>query len=75
VEGFVKPNLVAPGYKVMGMMPGKSWMDRNYPNLYSGFEGFYDISGTSQATAVTSGVAALLLQANPSLTRMKSNAG
>ncbi len=66
-EAFVKPELVAPGDRIAApTFPGgtlaKSHRDDKLSNHY------YAISGTSQAAAITSGVAALLLEAKPHLT-------
>lgn len=52
VDGRQKPDLVAPGEKILGALPGDK---------------YERLSGTSQATAHVSGVAALLLSAFPSL--------
>jgi subtilisin family serine protease len=68
VEGFIKPDAVAPGAHLMGLMPPNSQLAQNHPEMYAGFDYYYSLSGTSQATAVTSGIVALVLQANPSLT-------
>ncbi len=64
-------DLVAPGRSIVSLRAPGSFVDRNYPEgLVAGdttgrlFRG----SGTSQAAAVVSGAAALLLQANPALT-------
>jgi serine protease AprX len=65
------PDLGAPGRSIVSLRAPGSYVDVNYPsgrvagdptgNLFRG-------SGTSQAAAVVSGVAALLLQAYPLLT-------
>ncbi len=67
VEGFVKPDVVAPGGHMMGLMPPDSHSGQNYPGYHSGGD-YFLMSGTSQATAVASGVVALMLQADPTLT-------
>ena len=68
VEGFVKPDLLAPGGHMLGLMPGQAARSRPpIPSTWS-ISGYFSMSGTSQATAVVSGVAALLLQGDPGLT-------
>jgi serine protease AprX len=66
-EGFVKPEVVAMGGHIRAYAPDDGtlaqkfpdWVDSRYPDI--------TMSGTSQAAAVTSGVVALILEANPSL--------
>jgi len=66
-EGFVKPELVAPGGRVLGLMNKKSRIPKDHPNFHDG-DSYYYMSGTSQAAAIVSGVAALILDAQPGLT-------
>ena len=67
VEAFVKPDLLAPGGHITGIMDSSANLAIAYPE--NSIDGrFFIMSGTSQATAVTSGVVALMLQANPGLT-------
>ena len=65
VEGFVKPEVVAYG----GHIAAK--VDSNYAlgDFFQSLTGqqYQEISGTSQASAIVSGVAALMLQYNPYL--------
>jgi serine protease AprX len=61
------PDVVAPGTSVISMRVPGSTLDEEFPVARIG-DGFFRGSGTSQAAAVVSGVAALLLQARPSLT-------
>ncbi|MCW2707408.1 MAG: peptidase and in, kexin, sedolisin [Frankiales bacterium] len=64
VDGYAKPDVVASGVDVLGLLPKGSVIekDRSTKHLANGlFRG----SGTSQATAVTSGLAAIFLAANP----------
>jgi len=69
VEGFVKPEVVAPGGHILGMMPPDCWIVDNY-GCFLSQEGddFYRMSGSSQSAAVVSGLVALLLQSDPTLT-------
>jgi len=71
-EGFVKPEIVAPGGHVIAVMSGSSPIAKAHPsflgtNGYLGSTYFY-MSGTSMSAAVVSGTVALMLQAQPYLT-------
>ena len=66
-EGFVKPEIVAPGGHVVGILDVGSQIAIDHIE-YRESGNYFVMSGTSQATAVTSGIVALMLQANPSLT-------
>jgi serine protease AprX len=58
---------VAPGVSVLGLRVPNGYADERNPTARVGTR-FAKASGTSQAAAVTSGLVALLLQQNPSLT-------
>ncbi len=66
-EGLVKPDLVAPGGHITGLVPPNSTLAQENPN-YLLPSGHYVATGSSQAAAVVSGLAALLFQARPNLT-------
>ena len=66
VEGFVKPDLVAPGGHVRGLMKKEHWLPKLREQFHDG-DGYYTMSGTSQSAAVVTGVVALMLQADPAL--------
>ena len=63
-EGFVKPDVVAPGGHMLGLVQGNATLANLYPQFYVS-DMYFEMSGTSQATAVVAGVAALALQAEP----------
>jgi serine protease AprX len=67
----MKPDLVAPGNKIVSLLADASYIKTNYPAGYvagSGTNAYYMMSGTSMATAVVSGAVALLLESNRNLT-------
>jgi serine protease AprX len=66
-EAFVKPEVVAPGGHVLGLMNKETRIAREHPNFHDG-EAYYFMSGTSQSAAV-SGAAALILQNEPEFRR------
>ena len=66
-EGFVKPDLVAPGGHVWGFMATYHKIAVDHPT-YMNSGDFFTMSGTSQAAAVVSGVAALVISTNHGLT-------
>ena len=70
-DGFLKPDVVAPGDSLYAFLPAGSKLKAEYRRL-GGSEGdddyednFVPLSGTSMATAVATGVVATLLQASP----------
>lgn len=65
VAGVAKPDLVASGVAVLGVLPSSSVLARQNPQARAAGR-LWRGSGTSQATAVTSGAVALLLQSAPS---------
>jgi serine protease AprX len=72
-DRFVKPEVVAPGGHALGLLDTRAMLSRDRPQLgvrdlgLAGFQ-YYSMSGTSQAAAVVTGTAALMLQAHPELT-------
>src|SRR6185312_1819982 len=66
-EGFVKPDVVAPGGHIWSLMPTYATIAQGHP-AYQNSGDYFTMSGTSQAAAVTTGVVALLLQPQPGLT-------
>jgi serine protease AprX len=67
----VKPDVVAPGSKLVSLEASGSYLSKNYPAWHiagSGKNAYFRLTGTSMSTAVVSGGVALLLDDNPSLT-------
>ena len=68
-EGFVKPDVVAPGGHVYSTMDdGNHAIAKAHPEFVTTNDRIFQMSGTSQAAAVVSGIAALMLQKDPTLT-------
>jgi serine protease AprX len=65
VDGLTKPDVVAAGVNLLGEMPVGSVIDQEFPNARQA-SGLFRGTGTSQSTAIVSGLAALYLQAHPS---------
>jgi serine protease AprX len=64
---LAKPDLIGPGIGMVSNRAPGSTLDVQHPAARVG-DYYFKGSGTSQAAAVVSGVAALLIQANPSMT-------
>jgi subtilisin family serine protease len=72
-DGLAKPDLVAPGRRIVGLRAAGSTLDTLYPSLQVTAKGaktsqYFTLSGTSMAAAIVSGVAALYLERRPSAT-------
>lgn len=66
-DGFLKPDIVAPGDSLLSFLPPKSTLKSLYMNKGGDpGENFVPLSGTSMAAGVASGVIATLLQAGAS---------
>lgn len=67
-DGTRNPDVTAPGVMVQGLRVPGSTIDRSLATAAGTGARYLKGSGTSQAAAVTSGLAALLLQKNPTWT-------
>jgi len=65
--GCKSPDFVAPGSHLEGLRVANSWIDANHPEGRLGSR-YFRGSGTSEAAAITSGAAALVLSRSPNLT-------
>jgi serine protease AprX len=65
IDGVSKPDVVAAGVNILGEMPVGSEISQEFPNARQA-NGLFRGSGTSQSTAIVSGLAALYLQSHPS---------
>jgi serine protease AprX len=67
-SGFAKPDLVAPGTDIVSLLAKKNVVVYKFHPDHRVDDYYFRMSGTSMASAVTAGAAALLLQDEPSLT-------
>ena len=85
VDGLAKPDLAAPGRKVVSLRSPGSTLDRELTDrLVAGLDplqpAYFRLSGTSMAAPIVTGVVALMLERSPTLTpaqvkdRLKSTA-
>lgn len=67
-DGIAKPDILAPGQGLVSNDAIGSTLDKDYPFLVvkSGYTRYLRLSGSSMATGVVSGLAALMIEANQS---------
>jgi serine protease AprX len=63
-DAFVKPDILAPGHNIVAVAAKQGTLYKTYPQLKAADGDYMRLSGTSMATAVTSGSIALMLEAN-----------
>jgi serine protease AprX len=71
VDMFLKPDVAAPGNKIVSLEAAGSYLATRYPDQHvagQGRDGYFRMSGTSMAAGLVSGGVALLLESTPLLT-------
>jgi serine protease AprX len=63
-DAIVKPDLLAPGHRIIAVGAKKSTIYQDYPELRATDADYIRLSGTSMATAVGSGVVALMIESH-----------
>src|SRR6185503_2292967 len=77
IDGLLKPELVAPGNRIVAAAAPGAYLTRTYrERVVTGQDAgsYIEMSGTSMSTAVVSGSLALLFNARPSLTPAQAKA-
>jgi serine protease AprX len=69
-EHAVKPDVVAPGNKIVSLETAGSYLQRNYSQFHmagNNSNAYMHLSGTSMSAAIVTGGVALLMQAHPNI--------
>ncbi len=69
-EHAVKPDVVAPGNKIVSLETSGSYLERNYSQFHlagARANAYMHLSGTSMSAAIVTGGIALLMQAHPNI--------
>lgn len=72
-DAFVKPDIIAPGHNIVAVAAKHGTLYQTYPQLIAADGDYMRLSGTSMATAVTTGSVALILEANRSANHYPTN--
>jgi serine protease AprX len=67
IDGLIKPDIVAPGSKLVAPMSPSNGLAKKYPDLEQDAK-YMKLSGTSMAAPIVTGAVAMILQKNPKLT-------
>lgn len=67
IDSVMKPDVVAPGDNIISLRAPGSALDKAYPNNRVG-KWYFQLSGSSMASPICAGSAALLIQKRPSIT-------
>ncbi|KKI94076.1 peptidase S8 [Bacillus sp. SA1-12] len=67
IDGLVKPDLITPGVNIISLRSPRSFIDKTNAGARVDTN-YFSLSGTSMATPICAGVAAQLLQKEPTLT-------
>ena len=65
-DAYAKPDIVAPGHNIIAAVAKRGTLVQQFPQLKAADADYMRLSGTSMATAVASGVIALMLEGNRS---------
>jgi serine protease AprX len=73
-DAFAKPDILAPGHRVISVAAKRGTLYKTQPQLRAVDTDYMRLSGTSMATAVTSGVVALMIDAHRDQSEGDANA-